>query len=272
MAGRVEGKVALVTGAARGQGRAHAVRLAEQGADIVAVDIVAPLPGVPYDSATPEELSETARMVQAAGRRIITEVADVRDVSELQSVVSRGMDELGRLDIVIANAGICIPNIWDQISPAEFRDTIDTNVIGAWNTVMASAPSIIDGGRGGSIVLISSYAGAKVQPFMIHYTTSKHALVGMSRAFAAELGPHHIRVNTIHPGAVNTPMGSGDMQGALERVTKSNPTLGNMGTPFVPQWAAEPEEIADAALYLVSDEARYVTAVALSVDGGMAQF
>lgn len=272
MAGRVEGKVAFITGAARGQGRAHAVKLAGEGADIIAIDIADELPGVPYDPATPEDLQETVRQVEALDRRILAEVADVRDLERMRTVVDQGMAELGRLDIVVANAGICIPSPWDQISPEDFRNIIDINVIGVWNTVMASAPHIIAGGRGGSIVLTSSYAGAKMQPFMIHYTTSKHAVTGMARAFAAELGRHSIRVNSIHPGAVNTPMGSGDMVGALERATETNPPLANMGTPFLQQWAAEPEEIADAVLFLVSDESKYISAVPLSIDGGMAHF
>lgn len=155
MAGRVEGKVALITGAARGQGRAHAVRLAQEGADVIAIDIAAPLPGVPYDSATPDDLAETVRQVEALGRRIVSTIADVRDLDTLTSAVGSGVAELGRLDIVVANAGICIPSPWDQISPESFRDTIDINVIGTWNTVMASARHIIDGDIGGSMILTS---------------------------------------------------------------------------------------------------------------------
>ena len=272
MAGRVEGRVALITGAARGQGRAHAVRLAQEGADIIAIDVAGPLPGVPYDSATPEDLADTAGQVEALGRRIVSTIADVRDLEALKAATDAGVAELGRLDIVVANAGICIPSAWDRITPQAFRDTIDTNVIGVWNTVMVSAPHIIDGGNGGSIILTSSYAGVKMQPFMVHYTASKHAVTGMARAFAAELGKHDIRVNSIHPGGVRTPMGSGDMQAALAEAGETNPALNSMGTPFLPRYAAEAEEIADVVLFLASEESKYITAVPLSVDGGMAQF
>ncbi|MDV8071373.1 mycofactocin-coupled SDR family oxidoreductase [Rhodococcus sp. IEGM 1366] len=272
MTGRVSGKVALVTGAARGQGRAHSVRLAQQGADIIAVDIAAPLPGVRYDAATPEDLAETVRLVEELDRRIVSTIVDVRDLEKLRAAVDRGVADLGRLDVIVANAGICIPAPWDQVSPEAFRDTIDVNVVGTWNTVMAGAQHIIDGGRGGSIILTSSYAGVKMQPFMIHYTASKHAVTGMARAFAAELGKHDIRVNSIHPGAVNTPMGSGDMQAALETAGATNPALMNMGTPFLPRWAAESDEIADTVLFLASDESKFITAVPLSIDGGAAWF
>lgn len=272
MAGRVAGKVALITGAARGQGRAHAVRLAREGAGIIAVDLAGPLPGVPYDSPTPADLDETVRLVEEAGGRIVASIADVRDLDALRAATDAGVAELGHLDIVIANAGICIPHAWDRISPQEFRDVIDTNVVGVWNTVMAGAPHLVAGGRGGSIVLVSSYAGVKMQPFMVHYTASKHAVTGMARAFAAELGRHDIRVNSIHPGGVDTPMGSGDMRAALERAGRTNPPLNGMGTPFLPKWAATAEEVADAVLFLVSEESRYITAVPLSVDGGAAHF
>lgn len=272
MAGRVAGKVALITGAARGQGRAHAVRLASEGADIIALDLAGPLPGVPYDSPTPDDLDETARLVKERGGRLIASIADVRDIDALRAATDAAVAELGRLDIVIANAGICVPNPWDGISPQEFRNVIDTNVIGVWNTVMVAAPHLVVGGRGGSIVLTSSYAGAKMQPFMVHYTASKHAVTGMARAFAAELGKHDIRVNSIHPGAVETPMGSGNMRAAMAAAGDTNPLLNGMGTPFLPRWSATVEEIADTVLFLASDESKYITAVPLSIDGGAAHF
>ena len=212
MTGRLDDKVAFITGAARGQGRAHAVRMANEGADIIAVDIAGKLPTcVPYDSATPEDLAETVRLVEATGRRILASAVDTRDIEGLRKAVDDGVAAYGRLDIIVANAGISAPGTWDAITPEDFRDVIDVNVTGVWNTVMAGAQKIIDGGRGGSIILISSAAGIKMQPFMVHYTASKHAVTGMARAFAAELGRHSIRVNSLHPGAVNTPMGSGDM-------------------------------------------------------------
>jgi len=269
---RQQGKVAFITGAARGQGRAHALRLASEGADILALDLAGPLPGVPYDSSTPDDLAETARLVEALDRRILTHQGDVRDFEDMTAFVDAGVTEFGRLDLVVANAGICIPATWDETTPAMFKDTMDINVTGVWNTVMASAPHLIAGGNGGAIVLTSSYAGKKMQPFMIHYTTSKHAVTGMTRAFAAELGKHDIRVNSVHPGAVATPMGSGDMVDAIERTNASNPKLAVMGTAFLNQGWMEADEIASAVAFLLSDDARFITAEHLSIDAGAQYF
>ncbi|MBV9514043.1 MAG: mycofactocin-coupled SDR family oxidoreductase [Mycobacteriaceae bacterium] len=273
MSGRLAGSVAFITGAARGQGRAHAVRMATEGADIIAVDIAGELPPcVPYNPATPEELTETARLVEAAGRRIVASVVDTRDIDGLRAAVAEGFAALGRLDIIVANAGICAPQAWNDITPDDFRDVIDINVTGTWNTVMAGAQKIIDGGRGGSIILISSAAGIKMQPFMIHYTASKHATTGMARAFAAELGKHSIRVNSVHPGPVDTAMGGGDMVAQLAAATEGNPQLANVLTPFLPSWVAQPEDIADAVCWLASDESRNVTAARIAVDQGSTQY
>jgi SDR family mycofactocin-dependent oxidoreductase len=273
MSGRLTGRVAFITGAARGQGRSHAVRMANEGADIIAVDIAGKLPPcVPYDSATPDDLDETARLVEATGRRILASVVDTRDVDGLNQAVDDGVAALGRLDIIVANAGVSAPQSWDAITPEDFRDVMDINVTGTWNTVMAGAQKIIDAGRGGSIILIGSAAGIKMQPFMVHYTASKHAIVGMARAFAAELGKHSIRVNSVHPGAVNTLMGSGDMIGSLGRAIETYPQLAQMITPFLNNWAAEPEDIADAVCWLASEEAKNVTAAAISIDQGMTQY
>lgn len=273
MSERLTDRVAFITGAARGQGRAHAVRMATEGADIIAVDVAGPLPAcVPYDPATPDDLAETVKLVENTGRRILASTVDTRDFDELHAVVEAGVTELGRLDIIVANAGISAPQTWDQIGPQDFRDVLDINVTGTWNTVMAGAHKIIEGGRGGSIILISSAAGITLQPFMIHYTASKHAVTGMARAFAAELGKHSIRVNSVHPGPVATDMGSGDMVGALTRAMETNPQLSNMMTPFLPQWMVQPEDIADAVCWLASDESKYVTAAALPVDQGSTQY
>ncbi|MDH6197055.1 SDR family mycofactocin-dependent oxidoreductase [Mycobacterium frederiksbergense] len=273
MSDRLAGKVAFITGAARGQGRAHAVRMANEGADIIAIDIAGPLPpSVPYDSATPDDLAETVRLVEATGRGIVAAAADTRDLDALRAVVDKGVAQFGRLDIIIANAGITVPEAWNETTPESFRDVIDINLTGTWNTVMAGAQHIIDGGRGGSIILISSAAGIKMQPFMVHYTASKHGVTGLARAFAAELGKHRIRVNSLHPGAVNTPMGTGDMMAALNRANETNPGLMQMVTPFLPDFIAEPEDIADAACWLASDESRFVTASRVAVDLGATQF
>jgi SDR family mycofactocin-dependent oxidoreductase len=267
---RLANKVAFITGVARGQGRAHAVRLAREGADIVGVDLAGPLPGVPYDSATPSDLAETVRLVEAEGRTALCRQGDVRDLEGLRTLAADAVEQLGGLDVVVANAGICIPATWDEATPAMFRDHMDINVTGVWNTVMATAPHLVERG-GGSVILISSYAGKKVQPFMVHYTTSKHAVTGMTRAFAAELGAHNIRVNSVHPGAVATPMGSGDMIPRIEQTNAANPRLATMGTPFLNQYAAEPEEVSNVVAFLASAESSFMTAEHLSVDGG-AQF
>jgi SDR family mycofactocin-dependent oxidoreductase len=271
MTGRLEGKVAFITGAARGQGRAHAVKLASEGADIIAIDIAGPLPLVPYDSSSMDDVRETIRLVEALDRRVLFEQGDVRDLTKMREFVDRAVAQLGKLDIVVANAGICIPAIWDETTPEMFQTTIDINVVGVWNTVMVGAPHLVTAG-GGSIILTSSYAGKKMQPFMIHYTASKHAVTGMTRAFAAELGKHNIRVNSVHPGAVNTPMGSGDMVKEIMRTNESNPPLAAMGTPFLPIYAAEPEDIANTVAFLASDDARLITAEHISVDQGAQYF
>ena len=273
MSDRLTDRVAFITGAARGQGRAHAVKMASEGADIIAVDICGPLPAcVPYNPASKEDLDETVRLVEATGRRILPYVVNTRDATELTEAVDTAVTELGRLDIIVANAGITAPQPWDQIAVEDFRDVLDTNVTGTWNAVTAGAPHIIDGGRGGSIILISSAAGISMQPFMIHYTASKHAVLGMARGLAAELGRHSIRVNSVHPGPVATDMGTGDMLGALQRAGETNTQLAHMGTPVMPPYVSMAEDIADTVCWLASDEAKCITAAAISVDLGSSQY
>jgi SDR family mycofactocin-dependent oxidoreductase len=271
MSGRVAGKVALVTGAARGQGRADALRLAQEGADVILVDVCAPLPSVPYDSATPEDLAETVRLVEKTGRRVISAIADVRDLDTLRRVVDDAVGQLGRLDVVVANAGICVPKAWDHVTPTIFDDTISTNVTGVWNTVMVGAPHLVRSG-GGSIILISSAAGIKVQPFMVPYTTSKFAVRGMAKAFAAELGQHNIRVNSVHPTGVSTPMGSGNMQAEIGAAIAGYDRLGAMFMNMLPVDITEPEDVADTVLFLASDESRFITAHEIAPDAGVTEF
>lgn len=268
---RLEDKVAFITGVARGQGRAHAVRLAREGAQIVGVDLAGPLPGVPYDSATLDDLDETRSLVEAEGGKAHLVQCDTRDLDALKTIAQEGVAQFGGLDIVVANAGICIPETWDEITPTTFRDTLDINVTGTWNTVTATAPHVIARG-GGSIIITSSLAGVKMQPFMVHYTTSKHALTGMARAFAAELGRHNIRVNSIHPGAVNTPMGSGSMRERIAETAGSHPKLAPMTTPFLEQYMAEAEQIADTVAFLASDDSTFITGQHLAIDGGAQYF
>jgi SDR family mycofactocin-dependent oxidoreductase len=271
MTGRVAGKVALVTGAARGQGRADALRLAEEGANVIVVDVCAPLPSVAYDSATPEDLQETVRQVEKTGRRVISGIVDVRDLDALRAIVDGAVEQLGRLDVVVANAGICVPKAWDATTPTIFDDTISTNVTGVWNTVMVGAPHLVRAG-GGSIILISSAAGLKVQPFMVPYTTSKFAVRGMAKAFAAELGKHHIRVNSVHPTGVNTPMGSGGMQAELGAAMAGYDRLAAMFTNMLPVDITEPEDVADTVLFLASDESKFITAHEVAPDAGVTEF
>ena len=271
MGDRVAGKVALVTGAARGQGRADALRLAQEGADLIVIDVCAPLPSVAYDSATPEDLAETVRQIQKTGRRVISGMADVRDLDTLRGLVDDAARRLGRLDVVVANAGICVPKAWDQVTPKIFDDTISTNVTGTWNTVMAGAPHLVAAG-GGSVILISSAAGLKVQPFMVPYTTSKFAVRGMAKAFAAELGQHHIRVNSVHPTGVNTPMGSGSMQAELMAAIAGYDRLAPMFTNMLPVDITQPEDVADVVLFLASDESKFITAHEIAPDAGVTEF
>jgi len=261
-------RVALITGGARGQGRAHAARLSADGADVILVDVAGPLPPcVPYDSATPDELEETAALVRANGRRAVTASVDTRDHDGLCAAVDDAVAELGRLDVIVANAGICVPAPWDRVTPRDFQDVVDVNLVGTWNTVMSGAKHVIAGGRGGSIILIGSAAGITMEPFMIAYTASKHAVVGLARAFAAELGTHNIRVNSLHPGSVATPMGTGRMLEAMAEAAASNPALRNgFGKQLLPNAVTMPEDVANAVAWLASDESRYVTATAMSVD------
>jgi SDR family mycofactocin-dependent oxidoreductase len=268
--GRVEGKVALVTGAARGQGRSHAVRLAAEGADIIAVDLCAPVRNVKYAAATRDDLAETVAEVKNAGRRIVSGVADTRDRAALDELVGRGVAELGRLDIIVANAGICIMDSWDAITPEVWQDTIDINLTGSWNTVMAGVPHIIKGGDGGSVIITSSAAGLKGLPFLTPYVASKHGLTGLARAFAQELAEHDIRVNSVHPTGVDTPMGTG--MGDIDKLLEKHPKLGGMFINSLPVEITEPADISNAVLFLASDESRCVTALAMTVDAGNTQY
>jgi SDR family mycofactocin-dependent oxidoreductase len=271
MSGRVAGKVALITGAARGQGRADALRLAEEGAEVIVVDVCAPLPSVPYDSAAPEDLAETVSLVEKTGRRVVSGIVDVRDLDRLRGIVDDAVRQLGRLDVIVANAGICVPKPWDQVTPQIYEDTISTNVTGTWNTVMAGAPHLVSAG-GGSVIIISSAAGLKVQPFMVPYTTSKFAVRGMAKAFAAELGQHNIRVNSVHPTGVNTPMGSGNMQAEIGAAIAGYDRLGPMFMNMLPVEGTEPEDVADTVLFLASDESKFITAHEIAPDAGVTEF
>jgi (+)-trans-carveol dehydrogenase len=275
MAGRVEGKVAFITGAARGQGRAHAVRLAQEGADIIAVDICKKVDTVELiEPSTPEDLAETADLVKGHNRRIYTAEVDVRDYDALKAAVDTGVEQLGRLDIIVANAGIGNGGqTLDKTSETDWTAMIDVNLGGVWKTVKAGVPHILAGGRGGSIILTSSVGGLKAYPHTGHYVAAKHGVVGLMRTFAVELGAQNIRVNSVHPTNVNTPLFMNEPTMKLFRPDLENPgpddmkVVGQLMHTLPIGWV-EPEDIANAVLFLASDEARYITGVTLPVDGG----
>ena len=272
----LEGKVAFITGAARGQGRNHAVRLAERGVDVIALDLTDSVATAPYAGATAEDLAETVRQVEGHGRRIVARTADVRDLDAVRSVVDEGVSELGRLDIVIPNAGIASFDAAREMSDETWKDVIDINLNGVWHTVHASLPHLKADGTGGSIVLIGSVASFKGVPHLVHYVTVKHGLVGMAKTLAAELGPERIRVNAVCPGNIDTPMIQNDfIRGVfmpdVERPSRED--AAQPGSPFydanvIPIPWLEADDVTNAILFLVSDEARYITGVALPVDAG----
>jgi SDR family mycofactocin-dependent oxidoreductase len=265
VAGRVAGKVAFITGAARGQGRAHAIRLAEEGADIIAIDICGDYDTVGYPMGTEAELAETVKAVETLDRRIVATAADVRDAGALKAAVDEGVAQLGRLDIVSANAGICTIQSWDEVTPQVWQDTLDTNLTGVWNTMVVSVPHLIAAG-GGSIICTSSTAGIKGLPYLAPYVAAKHGVVGIARTMANELARHSIRVNTVHPTGVDTPMGTG--LGGLEPLINRDPSLGPIYMNTLPVEVVDPRDISNAVLFLASDEARYVTGLEFTVDAG----
>jgi (+)-trans-carveol dehydrogenase len=274
MTGRVEGKVAFITGAARGQGRSHAVRLAQEGADIIAIDVCKPIEGVQVAPATPEDLAETADLVKGHDRRIVTAEVDVRDYDAMKAAVDSGVEELGRLDIIVANAGIGNGGATlDKTSERDWTDMIDINLGGVWKTVKAGVPHLLAGGRGGSVILTSSVGGLKAYPHTGHYVAAKHGVVGLMRTFAVELGQHKIRVNSVHPTNVNTPLFMNEGTMKLFRPDLENPGPEDFAPVaammhVLPIGWVEPEDISNAVLFLASDEARYITGVTLAIDAG----
>ncbi|MBP2452990.1 mycofactocin-coupled SDR family oxidoreductase [Mycolicibacterium lutetiense] len=263
------GKVAFITGAARGQGRAEALRLAADGADIIAVDLCEQIESVPYPLATPDDLTTTVKLVEETGARIVALQADVRDEQALQAALQTGVDQLGRLDIVVANAGIAPM----QSGPDGWRDVIDVNLTGTHHTVEVAIPIMVSQGDGGSIVLISSAAGligvGGGDRGSLGYTAAKHGVVGLMRAYANFLAPHSIRVNSVHPTGVDTPMINNEFtRGWLKHIAEEL----NAPTDFsnaLPVQVIQSEDVANAVAWLVSDQARYITGVTLPVDAGI---
>jgi (+)-trans-carveol dehydrogenase len=269
----LKGKVAFVTGAARGQGRNHAIRLAESGAGIIAVDINGPVETVPYEGSTPDDFARTLELIEEHGGKVVGRQADVRDLEKLRAVVEEGVAELGGLDIVIANAGIASTGSVRDLSEEYWRTTIDINLTGVWNTVSASLPHLT---AGGNIVLVGSVASFVGIPNVVHYSTAKHGLIGMMRTLAAELGPENIRVNTVCPTNVDTdmilnphlmrlfmPEVESPTREDAEQEGSAHRALNAIPVPWI-----EADDVSNAILFLVSDNARYITGVALPVDAG----
>jgi SDR family mycofactocin-dependent oxidoreductase len=270
--GRVENKVAFITGAARGQGRSHAVRLAEEGADIIATDLCAPVSTTDYDMATESDLEETATLVRGLGRRVITCVGDIRQQADLDAAVAAGLAEFGRIDIAVANAGIVSWAAVQELSDAQWTEMIDINLTGTWRTLKAVVPSMLEAG-GGSIVITNSGAGISGPNNLAHYASAKHGLVGLMRSASNELSPRGIRINSVHPSQVDTPMIMHDSLFGLFRPDLDTPgredivdissRLHTIPVPWV-----DPVDVSNAVLFLASDEARYITGVSLPVDAG----
>lgn len=266
----LHGKVAFITGAARGQGRAEAVRLASDGASIIAVDVCDQIASVPYPMATSDDLAQTVKLVEDTGSRIVAREADVRDRESLNTALQAGLDEFGKVDIVIANAGIAPMQSGGQ----GWRDVVDVNLTGVHHTVDVAIPAMVGKGDGGAIVLTSSAAGlvgiGGEDPGSLGYTAAKHGVVGLMRAYANHLAPHRIRVNSIHPAAVNTPMIHNEFTRQwLDNVTRESDAPVDFGMAL-PVSAVDAEDIAAAVAWLVSDEAWYITGVTLPVDAGYA--
>lgn len=273
MSGRMQGKVALITGAARGQGRSHAVRLAQEGADIIAVDVCSQIKSVSYPMSTEADLAETARLVEELDRRVVTQVADVRDRGPLAGAVEAGVAALGHLDVVVANAGV-IP-LGANVPPIAFFDSVSVDLVGVINTVEAAFPHL---GSGASIICIGSMAammpgGAGSEPGTSGYSHAKRAVARFAHDLAAVLAPHNIRVNAVHPGNIDTDMLQNDAMYRMFRPDLENPTRDDAQPAFgamhkLPVNTLDPADISEAVLYLASDASRYVTGLQMPVDAG----
>jgi SDR family mycofactocin-dependent oxidoreductase len=273
--GVVDGKVALVSGAGRGQGRSHAVRLAQEGADVIAVDICAdPLQTLSCSLSSEHDLDETVRQVQATGRRAVKAIADVRSLEHMQQTVETGLHELGKIDIVCANAGIGTWAVAWEMTAEQWAEMIDINLTGVFNTVRAALPSMVERGEGGSLVLTSSTAGLRAYQNTAHYTAAKHGVIGLMKVLAQECGPHRIRVNAVCPTTVRTPLVINDATFELFAPDKENPGEDDVreafeGLNILPGVAwIEPSDVSDAVVFLCSEAAKYITGAALPIDAG----
>ncbi|TGB03375.1 mycofactocin-coupled SDR family oxidoreductase [Streptomyces sp. MZ04] len=264
---RLDGKVAFVTGAAGGLGRSHVQRMAEEGADLVIVDICRSVDTVPYPQSTPEELSDAVEEVRALGRRVVARETDVRDRAALQEAYDAGLAEFGQIDIVVANAGIAPLLVEDRVQA--WHDAIDVNLTGTFHIIEVAIPSMVAAEQGGSIVIVSSTAGlvgiGGASNGGLGYAASKHGVVGLMRTYANNLAPHNIRVNSVHPTGVATRMVADP---AIAEFVAQDPILSETAPNALPVDTVEPVDVSNAVLWLASDEARYVTGVTLPVDAG----
>lgn len=277
----MEGRVALITGAARGQGRAHAARLAADGADIVAIDVCRPVSdSITYPMPTSEDLAETVRLVEATGRKVLAREVDIRDLAAQQQLVADAVEQFGRLDIVVANAGVLSwGRIW-EMSEEQWDTVVDVNLNGTWRTIRAAVPAMIDAGNGGSIVIVSSSAGLKATPGNAHYAASKHGLVALTNALALEAGEYGIRVNSIHPYSIDTPMIEKD---AMMEIFSKYPTflhsfapmpfkpVAREGKPGLQEFMTV-EEVADVVAWLASDASATISGSQIAVDRGTMKY
>ncbi|MEI4271818.1 mycofactocin-coupled SDR family oxidoreductase [Klenkia sp. LSe6-5] len=272
--GKLDGKTAFITGAARGQGRSHALRLAQEGADIIAVDQCAPVDTVPYDLATPDDLAETVRQVEALDRRIVATQADIRDGAAMTQAVDDGVAQLGRLDVVVANAGILSFSLAADMTDQQWDDMVDTNLTGQFKAIRPTIPHLQANEDGGAIVVTSSTAGLKAVPNLAHYTAAKHGLVGLVKVLALELAPDRIRVNSVHPTNVDTdmiqnPATYANFRPDLDSPGKDDVTEAFAGLNVLPTPWVQPADVSEAVLYLVADSGRFITGIQLPVDAGM---
>jgi SDR family mycofactocin-dependent oxidoreductase len=273
MSGLLAGQVAVVTGAARGQGRSHALALAREGASIIALDACAPIATVPYPLSAKADLETTAEQVEALGSRVVHGVVDVRDLAEMDQFIRDAVADLGRLDIVCANAGISTPSPTLEMTEETWQTTIDINLTGVWKTCKATVPHIVAGNRGGSVIITSSSATAMISRNIAHYTASKHGLIGFMRVLAKELAPSRIRVNTLHPTGVNTPMILNEPMYRLFRPDLADPTREDFEASARSHHAlgvsaVEPEDVSAAVIYLAGPSGRYVTGSTFMLDAG----
>jgi SDR family mycofactocin-dependent oxidoreductase len=272
VSGALQGRVAFITGAARGQGRAHAIRLAREGADIIALDICAPVSeSITYAAATPEELAETVRAVEAEGRKILAREVDIRDDAALRQLVSDGVEQFGRLDIVVANAGVLgWGRVW-ELTDEQWDAVIGVNLSGTWRTLRAVIPAMIEAGNGGSIVVVSSSAGLKATPGNGHYAAAKHGLVGLTNSLAIELGEFAIRVNSIHPYSVDTPMIEPEL---MMQVFAEHPRYVHSFGPMLlqPKGFMAADEVSDVVVWLAGAGSGTLTGAQIPVDKGVLKY